>query len=74
MRTLIRQLAGAQPVDGNGNATGPSVTLPAGTEFEITIRKLRRPSDDLEELWCEIRVAGQLYRAPLRLFEVASAA
>ena len=74
MPRLIRDLVGVEPVDAHGTATGPAVTLPAQAEFEITIRKLRRPSDSFEGLWCEIRIGGQLYRVPLRQFETANAA
>jgi hypothetical protein len=73
MPTLVRELTGAQPVDQHGTVIGPTVTLPAGSEFAITIRKLKRP-DNMEELWCEILHGGSLYRVPLRLFEVANAA
>ncbi len=74
MPRLMRDLAGAEPVDKQSANIGPPVTLPAGTEFVVTIRKLRRPSDSFEEIWCEIRVADQLYRVPLRLLEIANAA
>jgi hypothetical protein len=74
MPRLIRNLAGAEPVDEHGIAIGPPVTLPAEAEFVVTIRKLKRPSDSFEELWCEIGVGNQLYRVPLRLLETANAA
>jgi hypothetical protein len=71
---LIRELSGAEPVDQYGNRTNSPVTLPAGTEYTITVRKLKRPSDNFEEYWAEIRVGDQLYRVPLRLLEIANAA
>jgi len=74
MPRLIRDLAGAQPVDQHGVATGPPVTLHAQAEFVITVRKMTRPSDSFEELWCEIRMDEQLYRVPLRLLGTAIAA
>ena len=74
MPRLIRELAGAEPVDEHGAATGPPVTLPAEAEFVITIRKLRRPSHSFDELWCEIRMNNQLYRVPLKLIGNAYAA
>ncbi len=74
MPRLMRDLAGAEPVDKQAAKVGPPVTLPAGTEFAVPIRKLRRPSDSFEEIWCEILVADQLYRIPLRLLEIANAA
>ena len=73
MPQLTRDLVGAQPVDQHGTSTDPPVTLPAGTEFVITVRKLNRPSDSFGEIWCEIRVADQLYRVPLRLLDTAYA-
>jgi hypothetical protein len=48
--------------------------LRAGTEYQLTIAKLRRPSDDIEAIWCELRVGEQLYRAPRRNFDIAAAA
>jgi hypothetical protein len=74
MPRLGRELSGAEPVDQHGNRTGSSVTLPVGTEYTVTVRKLKRPSDNFEEYWSEIRVAGQLYRVPLRLLEIVNAA
>lgn len=74
MSRLSRDLTGAEPVDRHGVSMGPPVTLPAGTEFVTTIRKLNRPSDTFGELWCEIRVADQLYRVPLRLLDAVNAA
>lgn len=74
MPRLVRDLTGAQPVDQHGTAVGPPITLPAEAEFVITIRKLKRPSDSFEEMWCEINVGNQLYRVPLRLLETANAA
>lgn len=68
MPRLNRNLVGAQPVDEHGASVGPPVTLPAEAEFSVTIRKLRRP-DNFDDLWCEIQVANQLYRVPLRLLE-----
>ncbi len=74
MSRLMRDLPGAQPVDTRGGTAGPPVTLPAGAEFVITIRKLRRTDDSFDELWSEIRVGEQLYRVPLRLLEFGNAA
>ena len=74
MPRLNRDLVGAEPVDRHGGSTGPAVTLPAGTELLITVRKLNRPSDTFGEIWCEISVGERLYRAPLRLLESAVAA
>jgi len=74
MPRFTRELAGAEPVDQHGASTGPPVTLPAGAEFVVTVRKLRRPSDSFGEIWCEIRIGNQLYRVPLRLLETAHAA
>ena len=71
MPRLTRDLAGAEPVDQRGAALGPPVTLAAGLEYSVTVRKLKRPSDEFGELWCEIQVEDQLYRVPLRLFETA---
>lgn len=66
MPRLSKELVGAQPVDEHGTSIGPPVTLPAEAEFAVTIRKLRRP-DSFDDLWCEIQIANQLYRVPLRL-------
>jgi hypothetical protein len=74
MPRLLRDLAGAEPVDKNGVTTGPTVTLPAGAEFDMLIRKLKRPDEGFEDLWSEIRVGDQLYRVPFRVFEAANAA
>jgi len=74
MPRLTRDLAGAQPVDTRGNAIGPRVTLLAGTEFVITIPKLKRADDSFDEFWCEFSVGDQLYRVPLRRLEIANAA
>ena len=74
MPRLIRDLPGAQPVDTCGCGIGPPVTLLAGAEFIITIRKLKRADDSFDELWCEIQAGDQLYRVPLRLLEFANAA
>jgi hypothetical protein len=74
MPRLKRDLQGAQPVDSRGSAIGPPTTLFAGTEFIITIRKLKRADDSFDELWCEIRIDNQLYRVPLRILEIANAA
>lgn len=74
MPRLIRELPGAQPVDSRGSGIGPPVTLPAGAEFIITIRNLRRADDSFDELWCELRIGDQLYRLPLRRLEMANAA
>ena len=71
MPRLMRDLQGAQPVDARGEAIGPPVTLLAGVEFIITIRKLKRADDSFDELWCEIRIGDQLYRVPLRFLEFA---
>jgi len=74
MPRLLRALAGAEPVDEHGATIGPTVTLPAEMEFDVTIRKLKRPSDSFEEVWCEIVVGKRLYRVPLRQLETANAA
>jgi hypothetical protein len=74
MPRLTRELAGAEPVDQHGNRTGAPVTLPAGTEYTITVQKLKRPSDSFDEYWSEIRSDDQLYRIPLKLLEAANAA
>ncbi len=74
MPRLKRDLPAAQPVDSQGNGIGPPVTLSAGSEFIITIRKLKRADDSFDELWCEIRIGHQLYRVPFRLLEIANAA
>jgi hypothetical protein len=74
MPRLTRELVGAEPVDQHGASTGPPVTLPAGTEFAVTVRKLHRPSDSFGEIWSEIRVAERLYRVPLRLLDASNAA
>ena len=71
MPHLKRELIGAEPVDQHGTSVGPPATLPAGTEFAITVRKLSRPSDSFGEMWSEIRVADRLYRVPLRLLDAA---
>ncbi|MFN7998708.1 MAG: hypothetical protein U0Q18_34110 [Bryobacteraceae bacterium] len=74
MPNLVHPLAGAEPVDQQGTPLGRPVDLPPGTEFIVTIRKLRRPSASFDELWCEILVADRLYRVPLRLLDIAKAA
>ncbi len=74
MPRLTRELSGAEPVDQHGNSTGPPATLPVGTDYIVTVRKMKRPSDSFDEYWSEIRVADQLYRVPLRLLEIANAA
>jgi len=71
MARLIRALNGAEPVDGFGAATGAASTLPAGTEFTVTIAKLRRPSDNIEEFWCELKAGDQLYRVPVKALDAA---
>ena len=74
MPRLLRDLAGAEPVDQSGSSIGATVTLRAGTEFTINVGKLKRPSDDLETWWCEIQVDTDLYRLPLRSLDRAKAA
>ncbi len=74
MPRLARDLSGVEPVDRNGNITGPPTRLVRGTEYQITVPKLRRSEDSFEEYWCEIQVAGQLYRVALRMLEAAKAA
>lgn len=74
MPRLAGDLTGVEPVDRNGNITGPPTRLARGSEFQITVPKLRRSEDSFEEYWCEIQVAGQLYRVPLRMLEGAKAA
>lgn len=74
MPLLVRQLAGAEPVDQHGNRIGDPITLPAGTEYAIVVRKLKRPSDNFDVYWSEIRIDDRLYRVPLRLLETANAA
>jgi len=71
MVRLIKDLPGAEPVDRFGAATGSRATLNAGTEFVITIAKLRHPSDDMAVFWCEVKVGEQLYRVPLKSLETA---
>ncbi len=73
MARLIKDLPGAEPVDSSGTPTGPPATLHAGTEFSITISKLRRPSEEIETLWCELKVGEQLYRVRRRTLETAAA-
>ena len=74
MSRLIKNLAGAEPVNGFGALTGPPATLHAGTELRITVPMLRRPSETIEIYWSEIQVDGQLYRVPRRALETALAA
>ena len=74
MPRLARNLSGVEPVDRNGNITGPPTRLVRGTEYQITVPKLRRSEDSFEEYWCEIQVVGQLYRVSLRMLEAAKAA
>jgi hypothetical protein len=74
MARLIKDLTGAEPVDRFGRVIGPPERITAGSEFEVTIPKLKGPSDGFDPYWCEIRVEGQLYRVPLRAFELAKAA
>ena len=74
MPHLIKDLPGAEPVNSSGAPAGPPATLLAGTEFRITVAKLRRPSEDMEIYWSEIQVEGQLYRVPRRSLETALAA
>ncbi len=71
MERLSRDLSGAEPVNKFGVPTGPPATLHAGTEFVITVPKLRRPSDDIETFWCEFQVGDQLYRVPRRNLDLA---
>jgi hypothetical protein len=73
MARLIKDLPGAEPVDRSGTSMGPAATLHAGTEFSITISKLRRQSDDLEVFWCELKVGEQLYRVRRRTLEAVAA-
>lgn len=74
MPRLTRDLSGAQPVDTRGCAMGSPITLAAGVEYTVTVRKLKRADDSFDEVWCEIRADDQLYRVPLRLLEIANAA
>ena len=73
MPTLARDLIGVEPVDRNGNITGPPTRLVRGSEYRITIPKLRRPEEAFEEYWCELQVADQLYRVPLKMLQGAQA-
>jgi len=74
MPRLIKDLAGAEPVNGSGAPAGRPATLRAGAELRITVPKLRRPSETIEIYWSEILVDGQLYRVPHRALETALAA
>jgi hypothetical protein len=74
MPRLIKDLPGAEPVNGLGAPSGPTTTLHTGAELCITVPKLRRPSETNEIYWSEIRVEGQLYRVPRRALEKALAA
>ena len=74
MPRLVRDLNGAEPVDRDGRIIGPPARLARGSEFRVTIPKLKRSEDSFEEYWCEIQVEGQLYRVALRLLEGAQAA
>lgn len=74
MARLTKDLPGAEPVDKAGTRSGPPAILRAGTEYQLTIAKLRRPSDDIEAIWCEFQVGEQLYRVPRRTFDIAVAA
>ncbi|HUB34184.1 MAG TPA: hypothetical protein VMA31_14180 [Bryobacteraceae bacterium] len=73
MPRLMKDLAGAEPVNGAGAPAGPPATLPAGSELRITVPKLRHPSDTIEVYWSEIQVNGQLYRVPRRALDTALA-
>jgi hypothetical protein len=74
MPHLIKNLPGAEPVDGFGAPMGPPATLRSGTELRITVPMLRRPSENIEMYWSEVQVGGQLYRVPRRALEMALAA
>lgn len=74
MPRLIKNLPGAEPVNGCGAPTGAPATLRAGAELRITVPMLRRPSETIEIYWSEIQVDGQLYRVPRRALEIALAA
>jgi len=71
MARLTKDLIGAEPVDPAGRLTGPPRKIPVGSEFEMSVPKLNGPADSFDRYWCEIRVDGQLYRVPLRAFEIA---
>lgn len=71
MPRLIKNLQGAEPVNGSGAPAGPPATLHAGAELHITVPKLLRPSENIEVYWSEIQVDGQLYRVPRRALEIA---
>jgi hypothetical protein len=74
MPRLSKDTLGVEPVDPSGASLGPQVTLRAGTEFTVTVPKLKRPDDAFETWWCEIRVDERLYRLPLRLLQSSRAA
>ena len=74
MPRLARDLTGVEPVNRYGNITGPPTRLLRGSEFQISIAKLKRPEDSFDEYWCEIQVEGQLYRVALRSLDGAKAA
>ncbi len=74
MPRLIKNLPGAEPVNGSGAPTGPPALLQAGVELRITVPLLRRPSENIEIYWSEIQVEGQLYRVPRRALQAALAA
>jgi hypothetical protein len=73
MPRLMKDLPGAEPVNGSGAPAGPPATLRAGAEVRITVPKIRHPSDTIEVYWSEIQVNGQLYRVPRRALEIALA-
>lgn len=60
MPRLIRGLSVAEPVDQFGTSTGPAVTLHGGSEFTVSVPKLKRTSVSFDLFWCEIRVADRL--------------
>ena len=71
MARLLRDLPGAEPVDGSGAPDGSATTLPAGTEIAITVAMLHRPGENLEIYWSEIEAAGRLYRVTRRALDRA---
>ncbi len=74
MPKLAKDLEGAEPVDEHGQITGPPTRLARGSEFRVTIPKLKRPAEGFDEYWCEIEAAGRLYRVALRSLGGAKAA
>jgi hypothetical protein len=61
MARLSKELVEVEAVNPLGRVLGPPRNIPAGSEFEVTIPKLKSPRIVLTTIVAKIRVDGHFY-------------